>query len=329
MYLYKHNTGVFLIKIIDRLVDKIDSLQRVHKIPGLVYGVVKKYGEDRGGYQAALLTYYGFLSLFPLLLVATSVLLIILHSNPNIREDVISHATQYFPVVGDQLQSNVQNIHGTGVALIIGILLTLWGAKGIADVFQYSLNHIWAVPRLRRPGFPKGAFKSLAIIIIGAIGLVLASSLSGFAASIDRALAFRILSILVSISLLFGLFWIIFKLGLASASKADKKALFVSSLVAAIGIQVLQIVGGYLVTHELSKLRHLYGTFAATLGLLFWIYLQAQVVIYAIEAGMVYSKKLWPRALSDKNLTDADKLAIAARAKKEKSVEPEKIDVEF
>jgi membrane protein len=250
--------------------------------------------------MAALITYYGFLSLFPLLLVASSIVQILLHSRPDIQNDIIHYLTQYFPAgLSDQLLSNVKDFHGAGFAIIVGILVILWGAKGIADVFQYTLNHIWHVPAAERPGFPKNSLRSLSIIAVGAIGFTAASFLSGFTASLDRTGSSRIISSLTIILILFLVFWTLFKLGLAPAAKAGNRALLRSSLVAAVGIAILQIIGGYLVTHQLNKLKLLYGTFAVTLGLLFWIYLQARLVIYAIEVGVVYEKKLWPRNLDD------------------------------
>lgn len=259
---------------------------------------------------------------------AVSVLQIVLHSHPGIRSDVLQHATQYFPVVGEQLSSNVHSKGGTGVALAVGILLTLWGAKGIADVFQYNLNHIWGVPKVKRPGFPIGPLKSVGIVILGGIGLVVASFLSSFAASLNRGFGFRVLSVLISLALLLGLFWLIFKLGLAY-SQVNKRALLRSASIAAVGVQILQIIGGYLITHELSNLKHLYGTFAATLGLLFWIYLQARIFMYAAAAGVVYDKQLWPRRLVANKLTVADRRALADQAKRERSIVPEKIGVDF
>jgi membrane protein len=296
---------------------------------GFPYAIIKKYSEDNGGYQAALLTYYGFLSLFPLLLVATSILQIILHSNPNLRSDFIQHATHNFPVLGEQLQTNIHTINGAGIAFVIGILLTIWGAKGVADVFQYSLNHIWQVPVVKRPGFPRNALKSLAVIAITGGGLVAASLVSGWAAGINHSWVFRIVAWLISIAILYWVFWTVFRIGPAGAAHVSHAALLRSSLTAAIGVQILQIVGGYLVTHELSKLKHLYGAFAITLGLLFWIYLEARVVMYSAEVGFVYDKKLWPRSLDQSNLTEADRRVLKGLAKKEQSIIPEKISVGF
>jgi YihY family inner membrane protein len=277
----------------------MDRVQKSHTLTAFTYAVIKKSIDDRGGHMAALLTYYGFLSLFPLLLVATSILQILLHSRPDIQQDIITHLVQYFPAgLSEQLVINVKDFHGVGFALIVGIFAILWGAKGVADVFQYTLNHIWGVPQAERPGFPKNSLKSLLIIIIGAAGFMAASFMSGKAASLDRGAGSRIISSLTIILILFCVFWTLFKLGLAPAAKAGNRALFRSSLFAAIGIAALQIVGGYLVTHQLSKLKLLYGAFAVTLGLLFWIYLQARLMIYAIEIGSVYEKKLWPRDVS-------------------------------
>ena len=260
---------------------------------------------------------------------ATSVLQIVLHSHPSVRNDVINHATQYFPALGEQLQSNVHTVHGAGVALVIGLALTLWGAKGAADVLQYSLNHIWQVPRIRRPGFPNGPLKSLVVVVCGGIGFIAASVLSGLAASIGKDFIVRIIASLVSVVVLFAVFWFIFRVALAGWAKPSREAFLRSALTAAIGLQILQIAGNYLVSHQLGKLQHLYGTFAVTLGLLFWIYLQARVVMYAAEVGTVYDKRLWPRSLNDKDLTEADKRAYSDHAKRERYIMPEKIRVGF
>ncbi len=317
------------MNFLERLVHRIDTFQRNHKFPGFLYAVQKKYGDDNGGQQAAMLTYYGFLSLFPLLLVAASTLQFVLHSHPGIRDDVIRHATQYFPALSDQLQSNVKSLNGAGAGLAIGILLTLWGAKGVADVFQSAMNHIWGIPRVERPGFPKGPLKSLGIVVVGGLGFIAASFLSGFATGLDRIFILRLVPILIAVAVLFGLFWFLFKWGLAHSSNVTHRPLVISSLAAAILIEALQIIGGYLVNHQLNNFKHLYGTFAVTLGLLFWIYLQARVVLYAAEAGVVDSKTLWPRSLVQEHLTDADKRAYGRQAKKEKFVPPEDIDVDF
>jgi len=277
--------------------NRADDIQKRHKFLAFSYGVIKKYGEDHGGQLAALLTYYGFLSLFPLLLVGSSILQIISFNNSHFRDTVINYATQYFPVLGQHLESNLQSLGSTKAILFVSIIFTIWGAKGIADIFQYAMNQIWAVPKHRRPGFVKRSLKSIGIIALGGTGFIIAAFLSGLAASLNHAPIYRIIPVLVSVSVLFCVFLALFKWSLASPREYKDTSVVRSALFAAIGVQLLQIIGGYLVTRQLGHLNSYYGTFGATLALLFWIYLQAQIVIYAAEVGSVYDKSRWPRDL--------------------------------
>jgi len=57
---------------------------------GFPYAVVKKYGDDDGGREAALITYYGFLSIFPLLLLGVAILSRVLTANPELQQRLIS-----------------------------------------------------------------------------------------------------------------------------------------------------------------------------------------------------------------------------------------------
>jgi hypothetical protein len=63
-------------------VHRFDDYQQKSKWLALPMAVVKKFGDDQGGNLAALLAYYAFLSVFPLLLVFTTILAYALHGNP-------------------------------------------------------------------------------------------------------------------------------------------------------------------------------------------------------------------------------------------------------
>lgn len=311
-----------------RLLAGADNFQRRHKFVGFPYAVVKKYGEDEAGYQAALITYYGFWSLFPLLLVTTTVLQIVLKNNSGLRDRILDNLAQYFPSLGNQLQSQLHGLHKSGLLLFIGIILTLYGARGGAVAVQHALNRVWQVERVRRPGFPKNIIISLAVIIFGGLGVLVAAALSSYASGLGHIWYLRFLPILVSLVLLWAIFWLVFKLSVSKPLKRGE--LMRSAIWAAIGFEILQVAGGFILTHELKNLSTLYGTFAVVLGLLFWIYLQAQVMLYAVEVTVVRSLGLWPRALmADNGLTAADKKAFALQARKERFQEPERIDVSF
>jgi membrane protein len=106
-------------------VRRLDTFQRTHRWAGLPLAVIYKFIDDQGTYQAALLTYYGFVSLFPLLLLAVTILGFVLTGNPAVQQAVVNSALRNFPVIGDQIAGNVHSLHGNITALVIGILVSL------------------------------------------------------------------------------------------------------------------------------------------------------------------------------------------------------------
>jgi membrane protein len=313
---------------IERIIQKLNRFQQKHKFTAFGYAVIKKFGDDEAAYQGALITYYGFLSLFPLLIVLTSFAEIVAINNPHLQFQIISSISNYFPGFGTQLQDHVHGAHRSGVALVVGLLFTLYGARGGAAALQHALNHIWLVPRRKRAGFPIAPLKSLAIIFVGGIGLLGAAGLSGYATSLNHSALFKIVPSLISIILIFGTLLFVYKIG-TEAENVEFKDLALAAGISAVGLQIIQTVGGYYVTHELKSLSSLYGTFALVLGLLAWIYLQAQLILYAVETTTVRALKLWPRSLDSTELTDADRLAYSLHAKKEHLVGLEHIDVAY
>lgn len=287
-----------------KLIRNIDRLQRRQPLLGFSYAVIKKYGDDQAGYQAALLTYYGFLSLFPLLLVLSTVVGLLAGHHPAIQQTVITSLTNYFPILGSQLSEHINTLHKSGLALAIGIIFTLFGARGVASVFRHGVNRIWLPGAELSEAFPKAALKSLSLIIVGGLGFMAASLMAGYAGAVGHGLTFRLLSLLVNVIILFCLFSFLLNISLPRhVAFAEIK---VGAAAAAIGLVVLQSVGSYVLAHELKNLDALYSIFAIALGLLFWIYLQAQVLYYAVEIAAVSSQSLWPRAIDGAHPTPVD-----------------------
>jgi uncharacterized BrkB/YihY/UPF0761 family membrane protein len=212
--------------------------------------------------------------------------------------------------------------------LVVGLLFTLYGARGVADAFRHGVNHIWQVPRTKRDGFPKSVAKSLSLIMVGGLGFMSASLISTYAATVaGHGIGFTLLSSLISMFILFWLFLLLLKLSLPEHIGIKETRIGAAS--AAIGLVLLQAFGGYLLTRQLRSLDAIYSSFAITLGLLFWIYLQAQMLYYSVEVATVEAHKLWPRSLSGKNLTEADKRVYSQQAAKEQKLENEKIKTIF
>src|SRR5665213_1033956 len=224
------------------LIKRIDSFQRRHTRIGFLYAVVKKYGQDNCGYHSAVISYYGFLSLFPLLVVLTSLTKLLLGNSSPLRQRITNSTAHYFPIVGNQLQHSIHSPRETGVALIISLAITLYGATGLANALQNSLSSLWYIPQFKRPNFMKNLLRSLGIIVFGGAGLLIAAVVSGYSAIPGNALFIKILTSSASLLLLWLTFIFIFKL--AIAGHKPRRQVILGAAITAVGLQILQSLGG-------------------------------------------------------------------------------------
>lgn len=312
---------------INRPAKKLDAWQQRQLPTAFVFAVVKKYGEDNGGYQAALLTYYGFLSLFPLLLVLVTMLRLWFRNDPAVQASVSTSVGHFFPLLGTQLQTQIHGMRSAGVGLIIGILITIYGARGAADAFRFSLDNMWQVPKNKRAGFPNNIIQSLAIMSAGVASFAATIAVSGFTAALGHSLwAKTLANILGFIILTLGLGY---AFRIATSERIRYRYMMLGASIAAFTIQILLSFGGILLSRELKRLDSIYGTFALVLGLLFWLYVIAQVVVYAAEIDTVRHFRLWPRSSSGHLQTRADRQAYRLYAQSEKYIDKEDIGVLF
>jgi membrane protein len=293
---------------IRRYLQRVDEFQQRRRYVAFPFAVVKKFGDDQGGNLAALIAYYGFLSLFPLLLVLFTVLGFVLHGHPGLQNDLRTSALADFPIIGDQISRNVTSVRGSGIGLAIGIAGTLWGGLGIANAAQNAMNRIWDVPITARPGFFPRIGRSLAMLATIGVGILATTLLSGAASAVGKlGFGVRVLAFVVSLGMNVGLFLVAFRV--STARDIAWRDLLPGAVFAAVGWELLQTLGGFYVSHTLKGMTQTYGLFAIVLGLLAWIFLQAQVVVYAAEINVVRRNRLWPRSFAPPPITPADRRA--------------------
>ncbi len=312
----------------ERAMRGLDLVQRGHAWLAFPVAVWKKFGDDQAGNLAALIAYYGFASLFPLLLVFVTVLDIVLRNAPKLRDQVLSSTFGQFPVIGPQLQANVHSLSATGPALVIGLILTFLGARGVAGAVQNALNTVWSVPYYRRPGFPWNLLRGVTMIIVVGLGLIVTAFLSGLAAGVGNVISGasgHIVTVAVSLLVNIGVFWLAFRL--ATAPEVSWREHFPGALASAVAWQILLLAGTYIVGHQLAHSTSLYGVFGIVLGLLAWLYLQAQATLYAVEATVVRARRLWPRGLAPP-LTAQDRRAFALYAEATQRNADESVEVD-
>ena len=257
-----------------------------------------------------------FLSLFPLLLLLTSVLGFVLHGHPEMHQQILDSTLSQFPVIGDEL-ADPQGLQGSVGAIIVGGLVALYGTLGVAQAIQNTMNVTWSVPRNRRPNPIWARLRSLRLIALVGIAIVATTILSGagsnaraFGADVKgwSTVAAIILSILVN-GVVFVVTFRIFR-----PDKVRRRDVIPGAIVAAVIWQLLHFFGAVLVGNLVKDSGATYGVFSLVLGLLAWIFLAAVGVVIRSEINVVRAKRLYPRALltpftANVDLTDADQRA--------------------
>jgi inner membrane protein YhjD len=310
-----------------RVLDRIDAWQQRHRAPAFVVGVVKKYGDDRGGQLAALITYYGFLALFPLLLVFVTVLGAVAHDDPGLRRDLLDTALADFPVVGQELRRNVGALGGNGLAIVIGVLALIWGSLGVAQVAQHAMAEVWNVPGARRPGFVPRLLRSLLVLSVLGLAVVGTAALATVATLVPGGTAVPIVSTALVVLLNVALYWLAFRV--LTPHEVPTRDLLPGAVLGGIAWTALQALGGWLVARQLRHASELYGTFGVVLGLLFFLYIAAQITVYAAEVNVVHARKLVPRSLVPPPLTDADEAVLTDVAEAEQRRPEQAVAVSF
>jgi len=310
----------------DRL-EAFDRYQQRHRLVAIPFAILKKFSDDQAGSLAALIAYYGFFSLFPLLLVLVTVLGFVLHGDTSAQESVRNSVLGQFPIIGPTIKNDIHALSGNPATLAIGIVGSLWGGMSVTSASQHAFNEVWAVPRKQRPNFVQTRVRGLAVLaLLGA--LFIASSLvSGLVTGGLGGTVEKVAGIALSLMLNFCLFLAAFRM--LTAADVERRWLLPGVLVASVLWEILQVVGGIYVAHVLKNASATYGVFGVVIGLLSWLYIGAQMTLYAAEINVVRARHLWPRSLLHDPTTVGDEATLTALAKVEERIDSEQIEVSF
>ena len=305
-----------------KFVERVDAYQRRHPRLAMPVAVFKKASDDQAGYLAALITYYGFLSLFPLLLLLSTILNFVLHGDPHLQHRILDSALGQFPIVGDQLSSGT-GVAGSGFGLLFGILGTLYGGLGVAQAAQYAMNTIWQVPRHERPNALKSRLRSLLLLLVvgvSILGTTILSALGTNAGAYGASIGVGVKVLLIAAAFVVNV--AIFTAGFHVATARDLKIRdsLPGAMMAAVIWQLLQWFGTAYIGHVVKNASVSNSVFALVLGLIAWIYLEARVVMYAVEYNAVKALHLYPRSLTAPASTEVATTADKATADGQKAI---------
>jgi membrane protein len=312
---------------------RLDEYQRRHPWAGFPIALAYKYYDDFGLYLAAVLTYYGIVAIFPLLLLGSTLLSFVLAGDLPLQQKVLASALHQFPVIGVDL-ARPRRISGGAVGLTVGIIGALYGGLGVGQAFQYATNTAWGIPRNSRPNPLRSRFRGL--LLLGTAGVaILASTLLSILAGTEvgpLGLTLRITAL--AASLVINICAYVFAFRIACAGRLSVRDVAPGAVAAAAIWQLLQSFGIVYVGHVVQHASATNGLFALVLGLVAFLYLSASAVVICIEVNVVRVGRLHPRALltpfTDKvQLTSADRRAYTRQAKAQRGKGFQRVEVSF
>jgi inner membrane protein YhjD len=315
---------------LEKVVHRVDAFQQRHKAPSFVFGVVKKFGDDSAGTLAALMAYYGFLSIFPLLLVLTTVLGLFFAHDAALQHRIINSAVGQFPIIGKQLAGK----HGVGslrsgsvIGLVVGLLGLVWGSLGVSQASQRAMAEVWNIPGVSRPGFFPRLGRSVEFLGLLAVDLALTTFLVGSATLGHGPAWLHVLKAALGLAVNMIVYVIAFRILTPKSIRTN--GLVPGAILAGVGWTILQYAGTLLVGHTLRHANQTYGYFGSVLGLISFLYLAAELTVYAAEVNVVRMRELYPRSIAPPPLTAADELVLSAIAEQGERRPEQRVHVHF
>ncbi len=303
--------------LVNRIIAWADRLQRTHGVLGFPYAVVKKYGDDEGGRQAALITYYGFLSIFPLLLLGVAVMSRVLADHPDLRQRLID------AIVPQALRSTVEHslatLPSSTIPFIAGLIGLLLSGTGVVFSAYQTLNHVAAVRYRLRAGFLSRYVRVFVVLATLMAGALATGALTVVATALPRQPGLeRAAAVLGSALIVFAV--LLLGARLLLARPAPVRALWPGAIMGAAAVTVVLNAGTPLLARLVARAGPVYGSFATVAGMFALLYLVGQALVYAAEVAAVRYARLWPRALDVNRPTAADARALALLAREQERI---------
>ncbi|WP_229749786.1 YihY/virulence factor BrkB family protein [Flexivirga endophytica] len=309
----------------------VDQAQRRFPPLGYPIAVVYKFFDDMGNYLGALLAFYAFVSLFPLLILGSTILGVVLSGDAALQQRLIESALNEFPIINDQLASP-NALSGSWMSITVSTVVALYGALGSAQAFQYIANSVWQVPRNARPNPFAARGKSVGLIAL--LGTALLATI-GLTTVMPRLVH---LAGLASFGVKLGTVGIDVVAFMVAYHVATSRSLrwrdiWPGAVFASVMWQVLQRFGNLYVEHVVQRNKET-GTLAVVLGLMLLLFIAGIIIVLSMEINAVWTLRLWPRALltpftDNVELTDADVRAYGGLARATRLKGFQQIEVGF
>ncbi len=303
-----------------------------HRSPLLDHAVrtQQHYNRVNGSGQAGAITYYGFLSFFPILAIAFFVVGSLAQVFPSARDNLVKAISDVLPGIvgpgGISLQTIEQSATTVG---LLGLLGLLYAGLGWLSSMRTALELTFEVPRSDYPSFVMGKARDLVSLVVVGVTMIVSVGVTeavvhytGLVVDLvgaGRRLSWLVGTLGVGVALLAGLlvFYALFRL--LGHPPVPRRALWQGALLGAIGFEVLKLASGYLLAA--TKNQPAFQAFGIALILLVWINYFSRVVVYAAAWAQTSPLARAARA-AERQPMSSDTLALRARVGATRTAEP-------
>lgn len=306
--------------------DRLDSYQKQHKVAGVAIAVLRKFVDDRSLNLAAMIAFWAFFSVFPLLLVLVTLLGYLLPSG--VKGAVLSNVASYFPLLDT---ASIRQLSGRWWSLAVGLVSALFSGSFVVMTVQDAFNSVWEIPYTCRPKLGDTVKRIVGVLGTIGLGLVLSTLISGFVtgggSGVNLGALGQLVGYLITITLDSGLFIAAFRI--LSARNVSIRDVLPGAVLSGAVFWVLQQLSSLIISGYLHDAQRTYGGFATVITMLWWFYLQSIVTLLGAQLNVVLKDRLHPRGLRNPPDTEADYCAYQAYAQERTYHDQERIQVDF
>jgi len=268
---------------------RVMAVRSRSRIVDVAIETVDCFRRHQTGRNAAVLAYWGFLSVFPLLLAATTILGFVLEGNEDLRDDIVDSALSQIPVVGSTIEANAGDLQGNTWALVIGLLTALWASMKAFIGVQAAFDDVWEVDIDGRANIAVKRLRALIGLIAIGIAQIGTVVLSGIAGAAEITALSKVLIVAGALVINVAVVATVFRF--LTAAPVTWTMVWPGAVFAGLLFTVLQLVGTVVVSRMIADAGEIYGTFASMLALMSWFSLHALISLYGAELNAALERR--------------------------------------
>ena len=319
---------------VDRVKGRLSELRREHPALDHALSTQEHYGKTKGGQQAGAVTYFGFLSVFPVLALAFFVVGYVARVYPDAQDTLQTSIKSMFPglIGGGESKLNIEDFQDSAAtAGLVGLVGVLYSGLGWLSALRDALIAVFALPDREQPNFVMGKLRDLVTLVIIGTTLLVAVAFTGLVAGfsedvlgwlgLSTELGWLVKLVTIGLGLLANSVLFLAMFRLLAAPDIPLRALWSGALLGAVGFEILKQVSGLLIRS--TQGQPAFQVFGLALILVVWINYFSRVVLYAASWAWTHPLAVRERVLNPAepvqgpHLPSIDDLAAVGSAEEE------------